>query len=189
MNPTGSASVPDFGRIVLSEKAILEEVERLGAEIARDYRDRDPVVVGVLNGAFFFTCDLIRRIATPVTLDFLSLRRFSPLDAEAGQVEITKDLEECIEGRDVLIVEDLVDTGLSLNYLCQVLEQRRPDSLAICSLLNRPQLRLVEIPLKYRGFEVDDQFLVGYGLDFQGHFRSLPHIAALEQNPNVSRVA
>ena len=187
MKPASSRSVPRVNRIVLSEADISGAVWRLGSEITRDYRNRNPVVVGVLDGAFFFTCDLIRRIETPVTLDFLSLRRFCPENSANKQVDITRDLEEGIEDREVLIVEDLVDTGLSLDYLCQVLEDRKPRSVAICSLLDRPQLRLVEIPLKYRGFEVDDQFLVGYGLDFQGHFRGLPYIAALEQVP--SRVA
>ncbi len=186
MKPASTHAAPRVNRIVLSEEDIQGAVRRLGREITRDYLDRNPVVVGVLNGAFFFACDLIRRIETPVTLDFLSLRRFSPENSANRQVEITLDLEESIEGREVLIVEDLVDTGLSLNYLCQALEDRKPASLAICSLLDRPQLRLVELPLKYRGFEVDDQFLVGYGLDFQGHFRSLPCIAALEEVPRVA---
>ena len=189
MKPASSRSAPRVSRIVLSEKDITGAVRRLGSEITRDYRNRNPVVVGVLNGAFFFTCDLIRRIETPVTLDFLSLRRFCLENSANRQVEITRDLEESIEDREVLIVEDLVDTGLSLNYLCQVLEDRKPRSVAICSLLDRPQLRLVELPLKYRGFEVDDQFLVGYGLDFQGHFRGLPYVAALEQVPDTSQVA
>ena len=189
MKPASTHAAPRVNRIVLSEEDIQGAVRRLGREITRDYRDRNPVVVGVLNGAFFFACDLIRRIETPVTLDFLSLRRFCPESSANRQVELTRDLEESIEGREVLIVEDLVDTGLSLNYLCQVLEDRKPSSLAICSLLDRPQLRLAELPLKYRGFEVDDQFLVGYGLDFQGHFRSLPCIAALDEVPKSSRVA
>jgi len=187
MKPASLRSAPRVNRIVLSEEDIMGAVRRLGSEITRDYRNRNPVVVGILTGACFFACDLIRRIETPVTLDFLSLRHFCPEHSANQQVEITRDLETSIEDREVLIVEDLVDTGLSLNYLCQVLEDRKPRSVAICSLLDRPQLRLVELPLKYRGFEVDDQFLVGYGLDFQGHFRGLPYVAALEQVP--SRVA
>ncbi len=185
----GSRPAPRLTRIVLGEQDIAGAVGRLGNEITRDYRDRNPVVVGVLNGAFFFTCDLIRRIETPVALDFLSLRRFRPENSGNRQVEIIRDLTESIEDREVLIVEDLVDTGLSLNYLCQALQDRKPRSVAICSLLDRPQLRLVDLPLKYVGFEVDDQFLVGYGLDFQGCFRGLPYIGALEPAPGASQVA
>lgn len=190
MSPPQLSAVPELSRIVLTEEEIQREIDRLAKDITRDYRNKDLVVVGILNGAFFFTCDLIRGIEMPVTLDFLSLRRFSPQHRDARRVEITRDLEESIEGREVLIVEDLVDTGLSLNYLCHVLGKRRPASVVVCSLLDRPQLRLVDLPpLKYRGFEVDDQFLVGYGLDFQGRFRNLPYIAAVKERSEAFQVA
>ena len=189
MRPLQSDSVPELSRIVLTEEEIQREIDRLGKDITRDYGNKDPVVVGVLKGAFVFTCDLIRRIETLVTLDFLSLRSFSLQHRDARRVEITRDLEESIEGREVLIIEDLVDTGLSLNYLCHMLGKRQPASVVVCSLLDRPQLRLVDLPLRYRGFEVDDQFLVGYGLDFQGRFLNLPYIAALKERPEAFRVA
>ncbi len=189
MRSLQSDAVPELSRIVLTEEEIQREIDRLGKDITRDYENKDPVVVGVLKGAFSFTCDLIRRIETPVTLDFLSLRRFSPQHRDARRVEIIRDLEESIDGREVLIIEDLVDTGLSLNYLCQMLGKRRPASVVICALLDRPQLRLVDLPLRYRGFEVDDQCLVGYGLDFQGRFRNLPYIAAVKERPEAFRVA
>ena len=182
-------SVPKLSRVILSEEEIQLGVNRLAKEITRDYKNKNPMVVGVLTGALFFTCDLIRRIETPLELDFMSLRHFNPKTPDSSHVEITKDLENSIEGREVLIVEDLVDTGLSLHYLCQVLGQRRPASMGICSLLARPKLRLVDLPLRYRGFSIDEQFLVGYGLDFQGYFRNLSYLASLKEKSKASRVA
>ena len=174
--------VPKLSRVVLSEEEIQLAVNRLGKEITRDYKNKNPMVVGVLTGAVFFTSDLIRRIETPLELDFMALRHFNPKNPDSSHVEITRDLENSIEGREVLIVEDLVDTGLSLHYVSPVLGQRQPASMGICSLLDRPNLRLVDLPLRYRGFSIDEQFLVGYGLDFQGYFRNLSYVASLKEN-------
>ena len=134
-------------------------------------------MVGILEGAYVFTHDLIKKLAFPVTPEFIRVSRYQK--PFTGEVAILKDLEEDITGRHVLLVEDIVDTGLTLNYLVQILLSRDPASLAVCALLDRSELRLVEIPIKYVGFEVNEEFLIGYGLDFRGSYRDLPFVATM----------
>lgn len=165
-------------RIVFEEREILGRVDELANDISRDYCDSNPVLVGILKGAALFTSDLVRRMTVPMDLDFLAISSYSPAP-QPEKIRVLKDLSEDIRGRHVLIIEDIVDTGLTLHFLVQRLMQRRPASLRVCALLNRPDLRLIDIPLAYQGFEVAQEFLIGYGLDFREHFRDLPYIASM----------
>jgi len=176
--PAKPISLP-LKRIVFSEETIALRVRQLSVEITRDYLGEDLVVVGILKGAQIFASDLIRHLSFSASLDFISISRYGQAPG-IKEVKITKDLESCIEGRHVLLVEDIVETGLTLNYLIDVLKSRDPKSVAVCSLLDRPPLRLADIPLKYLGFEVNQEFLVGYGLDYRDQYRDLPYIAAVD---------
>lgn len=173
----------EIDRVVFDEATIGACVQELAAEISRDYWNKDLVVVGILKGAAVFTCDLVRNLSIPVALDFISVTSYaqSPRD---GSVRILKDLGESIQGRHVLLMEDLVDTGLTLNYLVRIIQSREPLSVAICSLLDRPDLRLADIPIKYTGFHVSQEFLIGYGMDYREQFRELPYIAAMRFDSN-----
>ncbi len=168
----------EMERVVFEEAEIQERVRELAVQISQDYRGANPLLVGILKGAALFTSDLVRRMTVPVDLDFLALSSYSP-PPKQERIKVLKDLAEDIRGRHVLILEDIVDTGLTLHFLVQRLRGRRPASLRVCTLLNRPDLRLVETPLAYTGFEVEQEFLVGYGLDFREHFRDLPYIASM----------
>ena len=176
------ATAPELRPLIPSE-AIAERVATLGREIARGIPDGDLLVVGVLRGAFIFMADLVRALPRPHTCDFLSVRSYGDATETSGVVEITHDLAGPIEGKHVLLVEDIVDTGLTLNYLLELLQARRPRSLKVCALLSKPARRRVEIPVHFLGFEVPDVFVVGYGLDAAQRFRHLPHIAELVGAP------
>ena len=169
---------PRMQRVLLTESQIDAVVGELADQVAADYSGRDPVLVTVLRGGLFFLSDLCRRIDLPLTVDFMAVTSYGP--GAAGSVRITKDLDDPVEGRDVLVVEDIIDTGLTLNYLLRVLRQRRPASLAVCTLLDKDVRRLVDLPIVYRGFSVPDRFLVGYGLDLEGQWRELPYVATLK---------
>ncbi|MEE2839597.1 MAG: hypoxanthine phosphoribosyltransferase [Acidobacteriota bacterium] len=184
MSSSGEILPNDFpdavNRVVFDEQMISRRVGELADEINKDYSGKDLAVVGILQGAYAFTRDLVRELTSPVSPDFMRISRYQK--PFTGEVEIVEDLQQDITGRHVLLVEDIVDTGLSLNYLVQVLADRYPASLEVCALLNRSELRLVEIPIKYVGFQVSDEFLIGYGLDFRGGYRDLPFVATL--NPH-----
>jgi hypoxanthine phosphoribosyltransferase len=166
-------------RPLIPAAAIAERVATLGAEIAAAVPDGDLVVVGVLRGAFIFMADLVRALPRPHTCDFLAVRSYGDATESSGVVEITSDLGLPIEGKHVLLVEDIVDTGLTLKYLVGLLEARKPASLRICALLSKPSRRRVDVPLHFLGFEVPDVFVVGYGLDAAQRHRHLPYIAEL----------
>lgn len=168
---------PRIDRILVSTEQIAEKVAELGASISRDYEGRDLALVTVLKGGLFFLADLSRAIEVPHTLDFMAVSSYGP--GAAGSVRITKDLDDPIEGRDVLVVEDIIDTGFTLNYLLRTLRQRSPASLGVCTLLDKDVRRLVDLPIEYRGFTMPDRFLVGYGLDLRGLWRNLPYVATL----------
>lgn len=173
---------PEVGAIrgvVYDEAAIRRRLAELAAEISRDYAGSDLVVVGILKGAYLFACDLVRALTISCALDFVSISRYRRAPSQR-EVRITGDLEIDPRGRDLLIVEDIVDTGLTLHYLTEVFRRRGPRSVGICSLLDRPDLRLADIPVKYVGFNATDEFLVGYGLDYRERFRNLPFIASME---------
>jgi hypoxanthine phosphoribosyltransferase len=157
-------------------------VGALGAEISRDYAERTPVLVSVLKGSFVFLADLARAITVPVNIDFMAITRYGS-GKRGGAVRIEKDLDLSITGREVLFVEDIVDTGLTLGYLVRNLQAREPASLAVCTLLDRRVRRLAKLPIRYTGFEVPDRFLVGYGLDHREEHRNLPYLGALPEDP------
>jgi hypoxanthine phosphoribosyltransferase len=160
---------------VVDAATIARRVAELGAAISTDYAGRDPVLLGILNGAVPFLADLSRHVPTEVEIDFLSLTRFG----EQGRVNIAVDSATSITGRDVIVVEDIVDTGLTLSYLNGLLETRRPASIATATLIDKVTRRIVDVDLRYRGFEVGDEFLIGYGLDWNGRYRNLPSLWAV----------
>ncbi len=161
--------------VLLSEERIRARVQELGREIARDYAGRPLTVVGVLKGSFVFLADLVRAIDLPISVDFIGISSYAGTST-TGVVKITSDLSRPIEGQHVLLVEDLVDTGLTMAYLLENLETRRPASLAVCALLEKPTRAKVKVPIAYRGFVIDDVFVVGYGLDWDGKMRNLPYV-------------
>lgn len=173
---------PRPAEVLITREQIRRRVAGLGRQISRDYAGREPVLVTILKGGVFFLADLARALTIPVTLDFLAISSYGP-GVAGGEVRLTKDLDESIVGRDVLIVEDVVDTGLTLGYIAQSLASRRPESLKICILFDRPRRRLVDLRIDYVGFELPDRFVVGYGLDWQGRYRTLPYVAALQPDP------
>ena len=164
--------------VLLTEQQIRRRVVELGAAIAADYADLDPVLVGVLRGVIVFMADLMRAIPIPFSVDFLAISSYGD-QAQPGQVRLLKDLESSVEGRHVLFVEDMVDTGLTLHTLLRMLGERKPASLNVCTLFDKPRLRLVRLPLRYIGFELPDRYVVGYGLDYRQRFRNLPYVGAL----------
>lgn len=163
-------------KVLLSHDAIQARIQEMGREIARDYAGREPHVVGVLKGAFTFLSDLTRSIELPMTLDFIAVSSYGAATKTSGEVRLVKDLDQGLEGRDLLVVEDIVDTGLTLNYLLNLLRARGPRSLKVATLLSKPSRRLVQIPVDYVGFSIDDHFVVGYGLDFNERYRNLRDI-------------
>ncbi len=173
----------ELGEVLFSAEQIAGRIRELGESISRDYAGRDLVLAGVLRGAAFFLVDLARALSIPVTVDFLAITGYGPGSKASGVVRIVKDLEEEIAGRDVLVVEDIVDTGLTLGYLLRILRARGPASLKVCTLLDRAVRRIVDPPIVYRGFEVPDTFVVGYGLDYQQRYRNLPFIATFKPSP------
>ena len=169
----------DIDRIVLSEEQIGDKVRELGARIMADYAGKDLHLITILRGGLFFLTDLARAIEAPVSLDCLAIASYS--DGRHAGVRITKDLEDSLRERNVLIVEDIIDTGLTLAYIKRNLMVREPASFRICTLLDRPYRRIMEIPVDYVGFEIPDEFVVGYGLDWRGRYRNLPYIATLKR--------
>jgi len=170
----------DIGPIFLSQAQIQERVAELGAQISRDYADQDLLVVGVLKGVLFFLADLLRAISIPVTVDFLAISRYGPSQETRGVVRLTKDLNETVAGRHVLFIEDIIDTGLTTHFIMRSLRLREPASLAACVLLNRVRRRIIDVELTYVGFDVSDDFVVGYGLDFREQYRHLPYLVKFE---------
>ncbi len=165
--------------VVLSREEIAERVGQLGAEIARDYAGREPVMVGILKGMFVFMADLVRAIPIPLVVDFMAISRYGPTAKTKGVVRIVKDLDLSITGRHVLFVEDIIDTGMTLNYILRTLSSRRPASLNICTLVDVPRRRLIDLPIQYKGFTLEEGFLVGYGLDSRERYRNLPYLGLL----------
>ena len=172
----------DIARVLLSEEEIQGRVRELAAQITEDYRDKDPVVVCILKGAVMFYADLVRLIDTHISMDFMAVSSYNNGTSSSGEVEIRKDLSKPIDGRHVIIVEDIVDSGNTLTYLSRVLASRGAASLKICTLLDKPSRRAEGITLKadYSGFEVENEFVVGYGLDFAEKYRNLPYIGVLK---------
>jgi hypoxanthine phosphoribosyltransferase len=170
---------PEIGEILVQPDDLKRKVRELGAQISEDYRGRDLVLICVLKGAVFFLADLMRHIEVPCEVDFMAVSSYGSATDSSGVVRILKDLDRPIAGRDVLIVEDIVDSGLTLQYLMRNLGARDPASLEVCALLTKPERRKVELPTRYVGFEIPDRFAIGYGLDHAERFRNLPYVAAL----------
>ena len=167
---------------LIEEDMLQARIAELGEEISRDYEHREPLLVGVLKGAVFFMADLVRRINVPCEIDFMAVSSYGSGTDSSGVVRILKDLDASIEGRHVLIVEDIVDSGLTLSYLIRNLEARAPASLVVCALLTTPARRRADIVCRYVGFEIPNRFAIGYGLDFGERYRSLPYVAALDES-------
>ena len=165
--------------VLIEEDALRDRIAELGAEISVDYAGKDLLLVGVLKGAVFFMADLMRSISVPCEVDFMAISSYGASTDSSGVVRILKDLDESIEGRNVLVVEDIIDSGLTLSYLKRTLSARRPASLEICALLTKPERREVEVPVRYTGFEIPNRFVVGYGLDFAERYRNLRYVGVL----------
>jgi hypoxanthine phosphoribosyltransferase len=163
-------------KVLLSRDAIRDRVLEMGREISRDYAGKEPHLVGVLKGACTFMTDLARAIEIPITMDFIAVSSYGAATKTSGEVKLVKDLDQGLEGRDLLVIEDIVDTGLTLNYLLNVLRARGPRSLKVAALLSKPSRRLVEVQADYVGFTIEDHFVVGYGLDYNEKYRNLPEI-------------
>ncbi len=168
------------GPVFLTEEQIRQRVMELGAQISRDYAGKELVVIGVLRGVLLFMADLLRALTIPVSVDFLAITRYGPTEKTRGVVRLTQDLSEPLIGRHALLVEDIIDTGLTTQYILRILRLHQPDSLKTCVLLNRNRRRIIDINLAYVGFEVPDHYVVGYGLDFRERYRNLPYIARFE---------
>jgi hypoxanthine phosphoribosyltransferase len=169
------------GEILVQRDELEHRVRELAEEISRDYADRDLLLVGVLKGAVFFLSDLMRHLDVDCEVDFMAVASYGSSTDSSGVVRILKDLDISIEGRHVLIVEDIVDSGLTLSYLLRTLRARNPASLEVCALLTKPERRKVELPIRYVGFEIPNRFAIGYGLDHAERFRNLPFVAVLEE--------
>jgi hypoxanthine phosphoribosyltransferase len=166
--------------VLVDAEALSRRVGELGEEISSDYAGRDLLLVGVLKGAVFFMADLMRRLTIPCEIDFMAISSYGASTDSSGVVRILKDLDINIEGRDVLVVEDIIDSGLTLSYLMRNLEARDPASLEVCALLTKPERREIEVPVRYVGFEIPNRFVIGYGLDFAERYRNLPYVGVLD---------
>ncbi len=179
--PVAAEETSEVGEVLVAAEELKRRVRELGAAISRDYAGRPLLLVGVLKGAVFFLSDLMRHIDIPVEVDFMAVASYGSATDSSGVVRILKDLDVAIEGRDVLIVEDIVDSGLTLQYLLRNLGSRNPASLEVCALLTKPDRRKVDLPTRYVGFEIPDRFVIGYGLDYAERHRNLPFVAVLER--------
>jgi hypoxanthine phosphoribosyltransferase len=172
-----------IGQILVQQDDLAHRVRELGREISEDYRGQELFLVGVLKGAVFFLSDLMRHLQVPCQVDFMAVASYGSSTDSSGVVRILKDLDAPIEGRKVLIVEDIVDSGLTLSYLLRTLRARNPASVEVCALLTKPERRKVDLPIRYVGFEIANRFAIGYGLDHAERFRNLPYVAALADGP------
>ena len=170
------------GEILIEEDALQSRIRELGREVSADYAGRELLLVGVLKGAVFFMADLMRQLSVPCEIDFMAISSYGDSTDSSGVVRILKDLDINIERRDVLVVEDIIDSGPSLSYLIRNLEAREPASLEICALLTKPERREIDVPVRYVGFEIPNRFVIGYGLDFAERYRNLPYVGVLDPN-------
>lgn len=166
--------------VLIDEEAVNRKIAELGEQISRDYQGKSVHLICVLKGSVFFTCELAKRITVPVTLDFMSVSSYGDGTESSGRVKIAKDLDEGIEGKEVIVIEDIIDSGRTLSYLLALLNARKPGSLKLCTLLDKPDRRVTEVTVDYTGFEIPDKFVVGYGLDYAQQYRNLPYIGVIE---------
>ncbi len=165
--------------VLISEKDVDSKIEELGKKISEDYAGKSVHLICILKGSVFFTCELAKRITVPVTLDFMSVSSYGDGTSSSGIVKIVKDLDETLEGKDVIVIEDIIDSGRTLSYLLEVLAQRKPNSLRLCTLLDKPDRRVKDVKVDYVGFAIPDEFVVGYGLDYAQRYRNLPYIGVV----------
>jgi len=170
------------GEVLVDPDVLSARVAELGAEISADYEGRDLLLIGVLKGAVFFMADLMRKLTIPCEVDFMAISSYGASTDSSGVVRILKDLDINIEGRHVLVVEDIIDSGLTLSYLMRNLESRKPATLEVCALLTKPDRREIDVPVRYVGFEIPNRFVIGYGLDFAERYRNLPYVAVLSDD-------
>ena len=170
----------DIDHILFSEEQLKARVREIAGQIDRDFAGKEPMLISVLRGSFIFMADLMRSITLPCTVDFMAVSSYGAGTTSSGQVKITKDLSESIEGRDIIVVEDILDSGNTLSYLLKLLEARHPASIRLCTLLDKPERRTKPVAVQYSGFSIPDEFVVGYGLDFAEKYRNLPYIGVLK---------
>ena len=166
-------------RVLIPEDKVDERIAQLGAQISQDYAGRQVHLIGILKGSIFFICELAKRITVPVTMDFMSVSSYGAGTKSSGVVKLIKDLDEPVNGKDILVVEDIIDSGRTLSYLLKNLSDRQPASISLCTLLDKPERRAVDVEVDYQGFHIPDEFVVGYGLDYDQRYRNLPYIGVL----------
>ena len=166
--------------VYLTEEQISERVKEMGEQISKDYGDEPVYLICILKGSMFFTCELAKRITSPVEIDFMSVSSYGAGTSSSGVVKIGKDLDTTIEGKNVLVIEDIIDSGRTLSYLLEMLRDRGPASLRLCTLLDKPERRVIDVHVDYTGFNIPDEFVVGYGLDYDQRYRNLPYIGVVE---------
>lgn len=171
-------------RIFLTEEEVDRKIQEMGEQISRDYAGKQVHLICILKGGSFFMCELAKRITVPVSLDFMSVSSYGGDTKSSGVVKIVKDLDDAIQGKDVIVVEDIIDSGRTLSYLMEMLENRNPASLKLCTLLDKPDRRVVDVDVDYTGFSIPDEFVVGYGLDYDQKYRNLPYIGIVEFDEN-----
>lgn len=167
-------------KVLLSEEEVNARIKEIGAQISKDYAGKEVHLICVLKGGSFFMCELAKRISVPVSIDFMSVSSYGSGTSSSGIVKIIKDLDDSIEGKDVIIVEDIIDSGRTLSNLLELLAKRKPNSMRLCTLLDKPDRRVVEVNVDYTGFTIPDEFVVGYGLDYDQRYRNLPYIGVVE---------
>ena len=171
-------------RVLISEEDVNRRISEVAAQITKDYTGKPVHLICILKGGVFFTCELAKRLELPVSLDFMSVSSYGAGTVSSGVVKIIKDLDEPLEGKDVLIVEDIIDSGRTLAYLMEILKQRNPNSIRLCTLLDKPDRRVVDVNIDYTGFAIPDEFVVGYGLDYAQKYRNLPYIGVVHLEEN-----
>lgn len=172
--------IKDKVKVMISEEEVEKKVLELAEQINEDYAGRSVKLICILKGSVFFTCELAKRLTIPVTLDFMSVSSYGSAQVSSGRVKIVKDLDESIEDDDVLVIEDIIDSGNTLRYLLDLLSSRNPASIKLCTLLDKPDRRVTDVKVDYVGFQIPDKFVVGYGLDYDQHYRNLPYIGVVE---------
>ncbi len=166
--------------VMISEEDVLARVAELAAQITKDYEGKEIKLICILKGSIFFTTELAKRIDLPIKLDFMSVSSYGNETTSSGRVKIVKDLDDSIRGEHVIVIEDIIDSGRTLSFLMEMLKSRQPESLALCTLLDKPSRRVVEVPVDYTGFQIPDEFVVGFGLDYAQRYRALPYIGMIE---------
>ena len=167
-------------RVLLSEEEVDQRIRELGEQISKEFEGQEVHLICVLRGSIFFTCELAKRITVPVTIDFMQVSSYGSQTLSSGKILIKKELEDSIMGKNVIVIEDIIDTGRTLSYLLNMLQEKKPNTLRLCTLLDKPDRRVVDVDVDYTGFEIPDEFVVGYGLDYAQKYRNLPYIGIVE---------